>query len=130
MKKAVIALFLFILVFGSGLYYLYSYVEEKQLLEDKRTEALIQEQKQIVQDERQSLGKIPEHVEYTYKAAPRVEFSPHIQREQTSYRCDGRTKCGQMHSLEEARWFINHCPDTKMDGDHDGEPCENDSRWH
>ncbi|HAB72374.1 MAG TPA: calcium-binding protein, partial [Acinetobacter nosocomialis] len=19
---------------------------------------------------------------------------------------------------------------TKMDGDHDGEPCENDSRWH
>ncbi|WP_228143055.1 excalibur calcium-binding domain-containing protein [Acinetobacter pittii] len=35
-----------------------------------------------------------------------------------------------MHSLEEARWFVRNCPNTKMDGNHDGEPCENDSRWH
>ena len=45
------------------------------------------------------------------------------------FQCDGRTHCSQMRSLEEARWFVRNCPDTKMDSDHDGEPCENDSRW-
>jgi len=40
------------------------------------------------------------------------------------YRCDGRTQCSQMTSCDEARWFINHCPGTQMDGDGDGEPCE------
>ena len=45
------------------------------------------------------------------------------------YRCDGRTLCSQMNSREEARWFVRNCPGTKMDGNNDGEPCENDSRW-
>lgn len=40
------------------------------------------------------------------------------------YRCDGRVYCSQMHSCEEATWFIDHCPGMKMDGDHDGVPCE------
>ncbi|MBL8470470.1 MAG: cold shock domain-containing protein [Rhodocyclaceae bacterium] len=40
------------------------------------------------------------------------------------YRCDGRTLCSQMTSCEEATWFINNCPGTKMDGNHDGVPCE------
>jgi len=39
-------------------------------------------------------------------------------------RCDGRTMCSQMTSCEEATWFINHCPGTKMDGNKDGVPCE------
>ena len=46
-----------------------------------------------------------------------------------NYRCDGRVHCSQMNSREEARWFVRNCPNTKMDGNHDGEPCENDSRW-
>lgn len=44
--------------------------------------------------------------------------------ETPSFRCDGRTGCHQMRSCDEARWFIRHCPGTKMDGDGDGEPCE------
>jgi hypothetical protein len=40
------------------------------------------------------------------------------------YACDGRTRCPQMHSCEEATWFLQHCPGTKMDGDGDGTPCE------
>lgn len=40
------------------------------------------------------------------------------------YRCDGRTRCPQMHSCEEATWFLRNCPGTKMDGDNDGVPCE------
>lgn len=47
----------------------------------------------------------------------------------SGYRCDGRIHCSQMNSREEARWFVRNCPGTKMDGNNDGEPCENDSRW-
>lgn len=40
------------------------------------------------------------------------------------FKCDGRTHCSQMTSCEEATFFINNCPGTKMDGNHDGIPCE------
>lgn len=40
------------------------------------------------------------------------------------FRCDGRTHCSEMQSREEAVFFINNCPNTQMDGDHDGNPCE------
>jgi len=45
----------------------------------------------------------------------------------TEFACDGRTHCSQMTSCEEATYFINHCPGTKMDGNNDGVPCE--SQW-
>lgn len=41
-----------------------------------------------------------------------------------SYTCDGRTRCAQMGSCEEARFFNRHCPGATMDGDGDGNPCE------
>jgi len=41
--------------------------------------------------------------------------------------CDGRTYCSQMTSCEEATYFIQNRPNTKMDGDNDGIPCE--SQW-
>lgn len=44
------------------------------------------------------------------------------------FKCDGRTKCSQMTSCEEAVYFLKHCPGTQMDGDHDGEPCEQQCR--
>lgn len=43
---------------------------------------------------------------------------------QPQFRCDGRQHCSQMRSYEEAKFFIANCPNTKMDGDNDGEPCE------
>lgn len=46
-----------------------------------------------------------------------------------NFKCDGRQHCSQMNSREEAQWFSKNCPDTKMDGDGDGDVCENDSRW-
>jgi endonuclease YncB( thermonuclease family) len=42
----------------------------------------------------------------------------------SSRRCDGRTSCAQMTSCEEATWFVKNCPGVKMDGNHDGVPCE------
>jgi endonuclease YncB( thermonuclease family) len=41
-----------------------------------------------------------------------------------AFACDGRTRCAQMRSCEEARYFTRMCPGAKMDGNHDGVPCE------
>ena len=41
-----------------------------------------------------------------------------------SFTCDGRKHCSQMTSCAEATYFSNNCPGTKMDGNHDGVPCE------
>ncbi|WP_024608652.1 cold shock domain-containing protein [Pseudoalteromonas sp. TAB23] len=46
-----------------------------------------------------------------------------------NFTCDGMQHCSQMNSRAEAVFFINNCPNTKMDGDSDGKPCENDSRF-
>jgi len=42
----------------------------------------------------------------------------------SSFKCDGRTMCSQMTSCDEATYFVQHCPNTKMDGNDDGVPCE------
>ena len=45
----------------------------------------------------------------------------------SGFSCDGRTKCSQMTSCAEATYFIRNCPNTTMDGNSDGVPCE--SQW-
>ena len=40
------------------------------------------------------------------------------------FKCDGRTHCSQMTSCAEAEFFLKNCPNTQMDGNRDGEPCE------
>ena len=52
-----------------------------------------------------------------------------IPKSTQNFTCDGRQYCTQMSSRAEAVFFINNCPDTKMDGDGDGKPCESDSRF-
>jgi len=44
--------------------------------------------------------------------------------ESPQFVCDGRVYCSQMHSCEEATYFLEHCPGVKMDGEGDGVPCE------
>lgn len=41
------------------------------------------------------------------------------------FQCQGKVYCSQMTSLEEAEFYLDNCPGTKMDGDEDGIPCEN-----
>ncbi len=50
-----------------------------------------------------------------------------IAYESSVYECDGRQHCSQMTSCAEATYFLNNCPNTKMDGNHDGVPCE--TQW-
>ncbi|MEZ5539152.1 MAG: excalibur calcium-binding domain-containing protein [Pseudomonadales bacterium] len=56
-------------------------------------------------------------------------YTTSTQTTQSSFRCDGRQYCSQMTSRAEAEFFVKNCPNTKMDGDNDGHPCENDSRF-
>jgi len=44
--------------------------------------------------------------------------------EPVQFKCDGRTRCSQMTSCEEATFFLRNCPGVKMDGNNDGVPCE------
>jgi len=68
---------------------------------------------------------------FARQVAPAVAANSDAQMQSASpssrYACDGRTMCSQMTSCDEARYFIRNCPNTQMDGDGDGEPCE--SQW-
>jgi hypothetical protein len=44
--------------------------------------------------------------------------------ESSQYQCSGKIHCSEMTSCEEARFYLQNCPGTKMDGDRDGKPCE------
>jgi cold shock CspA family protein len=56
---------------------------------------------------------------------PKAEANlPPLKLAEPVFKCDGRTQCSQMSSCEEATFFVQNCPDTQMDGDNDGVPCE------
>lgn len=38
--------------------------------------------------------------------------------------CGAKTRCGQMTSCEEARFYLEQCGIRRLDGDGDGTPCE------
>ena len=40
------------------------------------------------------------------------------------FHCEGKTRCPEMTSCDEAKFYLNNCPGTQMDGDGDGIPCE------
>jgi hypothetical protein len=48
--------------------------------------------------------------------------TPYVSNQQ--FICDGREYCSEMSSCEEATYFSKNCPNTKMDGNNDGIPCE------
>jgi arsenate reductase-like glutaredoxin family protein len=56
--------------------------------------------------------------------AASISTSKLVANSASSYQCDGRTRCTQMKSCEEAMFFLKNCPGVKMDGDRDGTPCE------
>lgn len=74
---------------------------------------------------------------HKYQARAAVDASPVVAAPATApldaspataasspFKCDGRTHCSQMTSCAEATYFIQHCPNTAMDGNNDGVPCE------
>jgi cold shock CspA family protein len=65
---------------------------------------------------------------FAHQLVPAAEFDSTEPAEpepsSPNFSCDGRTMCTEMHSCKEAKYFIRNCPNTKMDGDRDGVPCE------
>ena len=53
------------------------------------------------------------------------------QENKQNYSCDGKIHCSEMTSCDEAMFYQKNCHGTKMDGDRDGIPCENQlcGRW-
>jgi hypothetical protein len=47
--------------------------------------------------------------------------------ETEAFTCQGKTRCSEMTSCAEAKFYLQHCPGTQIDGDRDGMPCE--SQW-
>jgi len=54
-------------------------------------------------------------------------YSSVPKKSNSTYICSGKKHCSEMTSCEEATFYQNNCPGTKMDGDRDGVPCE--SQW-
>ncbi|WP_417658888.1 excalibur calcium-binding domain-containing protein [Pseudidiomarina sp.] len=52
-----------------------------------------------------------------------------VLRKSPEFHCDGRRYCPQMTSREEAEYFMHFCPNTELDDNQNGIPCENDSRF-
>jgi len=70
------------------------------------------------------LGYAYNRMHKTESPPPSVPKASIAEAASSPYKCDGRTMCSQMTSCAEARYFVQHCPNTKMDGNNDGEPCE------
>jgi cold shock CspA family protein len=65
------------------------------------------------------------HVEPAVKSTSGVTSAPPTATPASSrFQCDGRTRCSQMTSCDEAKFFLQNCPGTQMDGNGDGIPCE------
>ena len=57
-------------------------------------------------------------------------FTTGLSASDDEYECDGRQYCSQMESCEEALFFLENCPNPKMDGNNDGIPCERQHCTH
>jgi len=59
--------------------------------------------------------------------APATPASLPIQsapNKESQFRCEGKTHCSEMKSKAEAQFYVHNCPNTELDGDKDGDACE------
>ncbi|MCO8079611.1 cold shock domain-containing protein [Acinetobacter lwoffii] len=128
---------LVIIVILAGL--VYNKYQSYQIQNQQKLEGLMVEQQRIVAEQRAAQGDLPmqglseqgrKNLE-NRGAELRIQSNPvNIKTSATAspsvsqFKCDGRTRCPQMNSYEEAVFFIRNCSGTKMDGDGDGIPCE------
>ena len=53
-----------------------------------------------------------------------------LEAPQHQFSCQGKTRCPQMRSCDEAMFYVQHCPGAQIDGDGDGIPCEDQLCGH
>ena len=82
------------------------------------TDSKIKASKAVQTEQSQQAKQVTQTIQSPIKRAIKAT------KQQPKFECDGRQHCSQMSSCAEATYFIKHCPNTKMDGDRDGVPCE------
>lgn len=58
------------------------------------------------------------------KSAKAVKASIETAEPSSGFECAGKSKCGEMSSCAEAKFYLNECGLGRLDRDHDGVPCE------
>ena len=117
----------------------YNKYQSYQVQKQQKLEGLIVEQQRIVAEQRAAQGDLAMQglseqgrknlenrgTELRSQNNPiNSKTSETVSPSMSQFKCDGREHCSQMGSYEEALFFIRNCPNTKMDGDGDGIPCE------
>ncbi len=59
-------------------------------------------------------------------STPKIATQPE-RKINNNFSCAGKIYCSEMRSCDEAMFYQNNCPGTKMDGNRDGIPCE--TQW-
>lgn len=123
-------LLVFLIILAGGYYYLVNYhfasrsdkfLDNYQVVEDNSSK-----DDDFEIDISQFEDKTPTNKKKKVKFDREVKIFYGInEAEGSEYKCDGRKRCTQMHSCEEATFFLKNCPGVMMDGDGDGVPCEN-----
>lgn len=103
----------------------------RQYVKDQSLFGLEEEAKQ----EKRGLWNLPEservppwewrltgHSKSTTQAKKTISKTP--QKSEGGFTCAGKRICGQMTSCAEARFYLEQCGLSRLDGDHDGVPCE------
>lgn len=57
---------------------------------------------------------------YSFVIAPKL----HPAYKEMGFSCLGKTHCSSMTSCDEAKYYLDYCPNVQIDGDGDGVPCE------
>jgi uncharacterized protein HemX len=127
--SAIIALVVLLATIAmAAIYWGYGIYQNNKLAQQAQVATLIAEQEKIVLQQRAVHGDLPEQIiakpieRQAVAEQPVMKTLPATARK--NFQCDERQHCSQMRSYEEAVFFNQYCPNTKMDGDGDGIPCE------
>ena len=129
-SRRVVTIFVVLLVIAAGAfaYYCYQLVERQTVVQQSAPATPIttpepEASPSVAASKKRALqAYAPPPVEITTPEPQ--EFVASEPSSSVPYRCDGRTRCSQMTSCDEAKFFLRTCPGTQMDGDSDGIPCE------
>jgi hypothetical protein len=129
-RAVIIVAVVLVIAIGAFGYYCYQFVERQAVVRQSQPAAPITTPEPEASPSVVASGK-------RTTAPPTISATPEQQEEFPSeplslpaqpttaqYRCDGRTRCSQMTSCDEAKFFLRTCPGTQLDGDSDGIPCE------
>ncbi|AUD59045.1 cold-shock protein [Shewanella sp. Pdp11] len=77
-------------------------------------------------NEATAIDEVPVLTNEDTQPMPMYETKSRTQATATpKFQCEaGKTHCSHMSSCDEATFYIQNCPNTQMDGDGDGIPCE------